>query len=453
MVDEIPVAVRASRIEYAIRDVVVPANELESQGHEILKLNIGDPIAYPGLPTPVHMVDAFKASLERGESGYGPSYGHPRLRLAIADDESKKGWDCGIDDVYVCHGVTEALQIIFSATLEDGSKILAPGPHYPPYMAYPQMYGAKTIEYKLQSEDGWKVDFDDIEQKMDDDVRILVLINPNNPTGNVADSDEISKLLEIAKKWPNCMIIADEIYDGLDFTGNQVSVASLSTDVPVFTLNGVSKVFYAPGWRIGYMAIHDPTDKLSIIRDGIERLLRSRLCASTPAQMGYLAGLESDRSWMQDYSKKVVRAIRKEQAERPITSTGQLSQIVAQVVPAPRRSRIHPATKTFQALRITVNDELVQLKTVLSDMMGLLCSTARVAVISFHSLEDRIVKTFFRGQEKGCECPPRTPICICGKTQSLKVLTRKPIVPSDEEVARNPRSISAKLRVAERVYV
>ncbi len=307
MVDEIPVAVRASRIEYAIRDVVVPANELESQGHEILKLNIGDPIAYPGLPTPVHMVDAFKASLERGESGYGPSYGHPRLRLAIADDESKKGWDCGIDDVYVCHGVTEALQIIFSATLEDGSKILAPGPHYPPYMAYPQMYGAKTIEYKLQSEDGWKVDFDDIEQKMDDDVRILVLINPNNPTGNVADSDEISKLLEIAKKWPNCMIIADEIYDGLDFTGNQVSVASLSTDVPVFTLNGVSKVFYAPGWRIGYLAIHDPTNKLSNIRDGIERLLRSRLCASTPAQMGYLAGLESDRSWMQDYSKKVVR--------------------------------------------------------------------------------------------------------------------------------------------------
>ena len=307
MVDEIPVAVRASRIEYAIRDVVVPANELESQGHEILKLNIGDPIAYPGLPTPVHMVDAFKASLERGESGYGPSYGHPRLRQAIADDESKKGWDCGIDDVYVCHGVTEALQIIFSATLEDGSKILAPGPHYPPYMAYPQMYGAKTIEYKLQSEDGWKVDFDDIEQKMDDDVRILVLINPNNPTGNVADSDEISKLLEIAKKWPNCMIIADEIYDGLDFTGNQVSVASLSTDVPVFTLNGVSKVFYAPGWRIGYLAIHDPTNKLSNIRDGIERLLRSRLCASTPAQMGYLAGLESDRSWMQDYSKKVVR--------------------------------------------------------------------------------------------------------------------------------------------------
>ncbi len=306
MGDKIPVAKRAARIEYAIRDVVVPASELEAQGHDILKLNIGDPIAYPGLPTPDHMVKAFQASLERGESGYGPSYGHPELRTAISEDESKKGWDCTPEDVYVCHGVTEALQIIFSSTLEEGSKILAPGPHYPPYMAYPQMYGATTIEYKLKSEDGWKIDFEDIESKMDNNVRLLVLINPNNPTGNVADANEIKQLLEIAGKWPNCMIIADEIYDGLDFTGNLVSVASLSEEVPVFTLNGVSKVYYAPGWRIGYMAIHDPKEKLEDIRDGIERLLRSRLCASTPAQMGYLAGLNSNRIWMEEYSAKVV---------------------------------------------------------------------------------------------------------------------------------------------------
>ena len=158
MDDRIPVAGRAARIEYAIRDVVVPANELENQGHDILKLNIGDPIAYPGLPTPTHMVDAFRASLERGESGYGPSYGHPSLRTAISDDETRKGWNCRPDDVYVCHGVTEALQIIFCATLEEGTKILAPGPHYPPYMAYPQMFGAKTIEYKLKPDDGWKLD-------------------------------------------------------------------------------------------------------------------------------------------------------------------------------------------------------------------------------------------------------------------------------------------------------
>jgi aspartate/methionine/tyrosine aminotransferase len=227
------------------------------------------------------------------------------LREAIAADESQKGWDCNADNVYVCHGVTEALQIIFAATLEPGSKVLAPGPHYPPYMAYPQMFGATTIEYGLKSDDGWTIDLDDIEKKMDDDVRLLVLINPNNPTGNVAGVEEIDKLLSIASKWPNCMVIADEIYDGLDFSGRQVSVASRSSNTPVFTLNGVSKVYYAPGWRIGFLAVHDPMEVLTSVVDGIERLLRSRLCASTPAQMGYLAGLNSDRSWMKEYSAKV----------------------------------------------------------------------------------------------------------------------------------------------------
>jgi len=153
------------------------------------------------------------------------------------------------------------------------------------------------------------------------------------------------------------------------------------------------------------------------------------------------------------YSKRIVRAIRKEQAERPITTTGQLSRIVARVVTSPRHTRIHPATRTFQALRIAVNDELEQLKLALQGVIGLLNSTARLVVISFHSLEDRIVKTFFRDEQKGCSCPPKIPMCICGRTQTLKILTRKPIVPSEEEVARNPRSISAKLRVAERVYV
>ena len=302
---EIPSSKRASSIEYAIRDVVVPATELESQGHSIIKLNIGDPIAYPGLPTPLHMVEAFSNALSEGRNGYSPSYGLPELRTAIAQDESRKGWSAQPDDVYVCHGVTEALQIVFQATLEEGHQVLAPGPHYPPYMAYPQMYGAETIEYELQSNDGWTLNFEDIESKMNDNVRLFVLINPNNPTGSVAGASELNRLLAILEKWPKCILIADEIYDGLDFSGRQVSAASLSNTVPVLTMNGVSKVYYAPGWRIGYMAIHDPISSLVAVRDGIERILRSRLCASTPAQLGYLAGLEQDRTWMRQYCETV----------------------------------------------------------------------------------------------------------------------------------------------------
>ena len=304
--EQIPVAPRASGIEYAIRDVVVPATKLESQGHTILKLNIGDPIAYPGLPTPEHMVEAYVKALRDGHNGYSPSYGLPQLRHAIAHDERSKGWNATADDIYVCHGVTEALQILFASVLCEGDTVLAPGPHYPPYMAYPQMYGATTVEYRLKPDDGWKLDLADIEAKMDDSVRLLVLINPNNPCGSVANREEIHRVLELARAYPNCIVVADEIYDGLDFTGEHASVASCSTEVPVVALNGVSKVYYAPGWRIGYMAIHDPKGRMMLVRDGIERMLRSRLCASTPAQLGYLAGLEGDRSWMKGYSDRVV---------------------------------------------------------------------------------------------------------------------------------------------------
>jgi alanine-synthesizing transaminase len=309
--DPIPVANRAAQIEYAIRDVVVPATELEKQGHEILKLNIGDPLAYPGLPTPTHMIKAFQESLERQENGYSHSYGTPLLRQGIATSEQSKGWGCTEDDVYVCHGVTEALQIVFAAVLQEGDKVLSPGPHYPPYMTYPPLFGGSTVEYRMDSQNGWYPDLDDIRSKMDDSVRLIVLINPNNPTGGIADERIISGIIEIASEWPNCIIIADEIYDGLNFEGNHISMAGAATsagsDVPVLTMNGVSKVYYAPGWRIGYMAFYDPANRLSLIRDGIERLLRSRLCASTPAQMGYLAGLSSDDGWMDSYRQKLLQ--------------------------------------------------------------------------------------------------------------------------------------------------
>ncbi|HIC50495.1 MAG TPA: aminotransferase class I/II-fold pyridoxal phosphate-dependent enzyme [Candidatus Poseidoniales archaeon] len=301
MVEQVDVSARAAAIEYAIRDVVVPAVELEAQGHEIIRLNIGDPLAYDGLPTPDHMVTAFKADLDRQDNGYGPSYGIPELRHAITSRERSKGWDCSTDDVYVTHGVTEALQIIFAAFLEEGDTVLAPGPHYPPYMAYPQMYGGTTVEYRLDPDDGWRIDLDDISAKMDDSVRLLVLINPNNPTGNVATPEEVDALIEIASLWPKCTIIADEIYDGLDFTGQQCSVASRSEEVPVIVLNGASKVYFAPGWRVGYMAWHDPQGRLELVRDGVERLLRSRLCASTPAQHGFLAGLTDDTGWLEGH--------------------------------------------------------------------------------------------------------------------------------------------------------
>ena len=308
MAKQIPVTIRASQIEYAIRDVVVPATALEAKGHNILKLNIGDPLAYPGLPTPTHMIDAYQKAIIDQKNGYSPAYGIESLRNVIAEDERSKingGWNCSPNDVYICHGVTEALQIIFAAYLSDGDEVLAPGPHYPPYMAYPQVYGGKTVEYRLDPDNGWSIDMEDLRSKMNDKVKLLVLINPNNPTGNVISEDELDNIIDLASNYENCTIISDEIYDRLNFNGDHFSTASRSQNVPVITLNGVSKVYYAPGWRIGYMAFHDPKNNSIDVKDGIERLLRSRLCASTPAQYGYLAGLQGEDSWMNTYLAKI----------------------------------------------------------------------------------------------------------------------------------------------------
>lgn len=150
---------------------------------------------------------------------------------------------------------------------------------------------------------------------------------------------------------------------------------------------------------------------------------------------------------------RVAKAIVQYREREPIERTLQLAEIVSGAYPAKRRalSRNHPATKTFQALRIAVNHELDELENFLDDIVDRLSPGARVAVLSFHSLEDRIVKWFFRREAKGCLCPREYPVCQCGHQQRLRILTKKPALPSQEEIAVNSRSRSAKLRVAERI--
>ena len=149
----------------------------------------------------------------------------------------------------------------------------------------------------------------------------------------------------------------------------------------------------------------------------------------------------------ESHSHRIARSIVQ---ERPIKTTLQLARTVEQAVGG-RKGRIHPATKTFQALRIAVNHELDNLGTVLKQALDLLGFGGRLVVISYHSLEDRIVKQFMHQESVDCICPPTTPTCICGHTATLRLVNKKVITPSDEEVYLNPRSHSAKLRVAERI--
>ncbi len=153
--------------------------------------------------------------------------------------------------------------------------------------------------------------------------------------------------------------------------------------------------------------------------------------------------------WRYGEEPKARRIARALVAARPIRTTGELVDIVCRVVR--RRGRIHPATRTFQALRIGVNRELEALEEVLPQAIRILAPKGRLAVISFHSLEDRIVKRFFRREAKDCICPPNIPMCVCDHHATIRVITKRPITPSQEEVARNPRARSAKLRIAEKL--
>ena len=148
------------------------------------------------------------------------------------------------------------------------------------------------------------------------------------------------------------------------------------------------------------------------------------------------------------HSRKLARAVVQ---SRPFETTGQLAEAIMRAVPRRPGDHLHPATLVFQALRIAVNDELETVRRALPAAVDLLRPGGRLAVISFHSLEDRIVKQFFRQASTDCICPPQVPVCVCGHRASVRLVTRKPATAGADEVARNPRSRSAKLRVVERL--
>jgi len=154
------------------------------------------------------------------------------------------------------------------------------------------------------------------------------------------------------------------------------------------------------------------------------------------------------------FARRIVRAILAARAKELIKTTGRLAEIVHSAIPRKFHPKvIHPATRTFQALRIAVNEELANLKEGLEAGLQAIAPGGVIAVISFHSLEDRIVKGFFRYKALSCTCPPDFPVCVCDKKVEMEIITRKPIRPSPEEVAKNPRARSAKLRVARKLEV
>ena len=296
---------RAANLQYAIRDIVVLAKQYEKQtGEKPLYLNIGDPIAYDW-KTPQFMVDALYKAAQDGWNGYSPSEGEPELRQAAAEKEKRvNGIDVDPNRMVVTAGVSEAIQFLTGALISDGAELLVPGPSYPPYISYVKYFGGKPVAYRTIEEDDWNPDTEDLRNKITDKTVGILVINPNNPTGSVYNEKTLREIVDIAGEH-GLPLISDEIYDQLTYDEPQTPMAHISRDVPVIGFNGVSKVYLAPGWRVGYAYFCDNDGELDPLYDAMIRQARIRICLNATAQIASVAALRSDGSHLKDTMSKM----------------------------------------------------------------------------------------------------------------------------------------------------
>lgn len=295
---------RTMGISYAIREVLLPARELEKKGVEVIKLHIGDPNKFD-FETPKHVRDALCKAVEKCDNGYEESEGNFDLRRAIIEKERNKNKiDPKLEDVFITNGVTESIQMILAATIEQGDEVLAPGPSYPSYMEFTKFFGGVPITYRTIEEENWQPDIDDLRKKITPRTKCIVVINPNNPTGALYSDKVLKQIADLAGEH-KLFLISDEIYDLMTFEGKHHSPATLAKDVPMILLNGFSKIDLLPGWRLGYSVFRDPTGELEEIKEAMNRQLRLRLSANAPCQMAVIEALNHPKDHLDGMIKKL----------------------------------------------------------------------------------------------------------------------------------------------------
>jgi alanine-synthesizing transaminase len=297
-------ASRLENVHYAIRDLACVADEVAKKGHKILPLNIGDPLNFD-FETPAHMIEAVYKAMRDGKNGYAPSTGIKEAVDAIRAEAARKGIT-NIQDAFVTSGVSESVDICLTALLNPGENFLTPSPDYPLYSAVLAKLDIELNTYALNEDDAWQPDLLDVSRKITPQTRGIVLINPNNPTGAVCSRRMLESVAELARRH-NLVVFSDEIYDKLILDKDQhISMASVAPDVPVVTFGGLSKNYLAPGWRIGWAVISGESAATRAYVEAVNRLLRSRLCASHPEQYAIKPALEGP----QDHLPKVLAKLR-----------------------------------------------------------------------------------------------------------------------------------------------
>lgn len=288
-----------ANVKYAIRNIAAEAARLEALGTKILPCNIGDPLRFD-FATPPHLVEAVARALRDGHNHYVASAGLKEAREAVAASMVPA---VRPEDVFITAGVSEALDLALTALLEAGDEVMLPSPGYPLYNAIAARLQAQVVPYFLDEAKGWALDAEEIASKVTPRTKAIVICNPNNPTGAVASRAQLEAVLDVARRH-NLVVLSDEIYDRLLFTGKHVPTATLCDDVPLITLNGLSKAYLCPGWRVGWLAFHTPK-LLAPVAAAVQRLADARLCGPGPFQYAVKPALQGPQDHLAEVMTKL----------------------------------------------------------------------------------------------------------------------------------------------------
>ncbi|PMP62737.1 MAG: aminotransferase [Caldimicrobium thiodismutans] len=292
-------------VEYAIRDIVETSKQALQLGKDLIYLNIGDPVKY-GFTTPRPLIEAAYQAMLKNYNYYSDSIGVPEAIEAIRGYAEKKG--IKPVDIYITQGASEAIEFAIAALLDPGENIILPCPCYPLYQAIISKLEIEPRFYYLDENNNWEPDINSLEASIDEKTKAIVIINPNNPTGAIYSKETLFQIVEIARRY-KLVIFSDEIYDQFVLEDNfeHISIGALAEDVPVVTFNGLSKCYFAPGWRVGWGIISGPKEILEDYIEAIHKLARARLCAPHPFQWAIPEALNNENG----YIKKVILELKK----------------------------------------------------------------------------------------------------------------------------------------------
>lgn len=276
---------KLAHVCYDIRGPVLDiAKKMEEEGQKIIKLNIGNLAAF-GFDSPEEVQRDMIRNLPNA-AGYTDSKGIFAARKAVMHYTQEKGIKgVGLDDIYLGNGASELIVMAMNALLNNGDEVLVPAPDYPLWTAAVSLSGGVPIHYVCDEQNEWMPDLDDLQNKITEKTRAIVVINPNNPTGALYDNATLLKIIELARQH-GLIVYADEIYDKILYDGNtHTSMAALSEDVLTITFNGLSKAYRSCGYRVGWMVVSGTNKKFAKdYIEGLDMLASMRLCPNAPGQ-------------------------------------------------------------------------------------------------------------------------------------------------------------------------